>query len=395
MRIAIYTRPCWLDPTVPLACALSRDEEVHLFIEIAPEYGSRGLFDIPLKDLREGVMPALNILTSSGEMPPSLEADLRQLAGLYLVVHNSRRVYHPTAVLTALKTGCFIRSVRPDLIHLDDFTGRALPLIYSLPSIPVIVSLHDVEEHSGEISRRFHTIRQIGLKRVEALIFHSKHAYSLFKQSPRYRDIKLPGTVIPLGTYTLVQHWEAKIVNEHDNTVLFLGRISPYKGLELLWKAAPLVARRIPGVRFIVAGGLVSGYKLPPTPSLSNGSKFELHLRYIPNSETCALFRQCSIVVLPYTNATQSGVVATAYAFNKPVVATYVGGLPEMVIDGVTGRLVKAGSVEALAEAIIELLEHPEERQRMSINIQTVTQSDLNWPHLAEMTRNVYKQVFV
>ncbi len=393
MKVALYTRPSWLDATVPLACALSRDDEVHLFIEIAPEHGNRGIFDIPSLDLREGVIPALRVLVSNGDIPASLNADLGKLAGLYLVVHNTQRVYHPTAVLTSLRTGWFIRSVGPDLIHLDDFTGRVLPLIYSLPSIPVIASLHDVEEHSGEISKRFHAIRQIGLKRVKALIFHSKHAYSLFKQSPRYRNIKLPETVIPLGTYTLVQHWESKIINGNDNTVLFFGRISPYKGLELLWKAAPLVAQRIPGVRFIVAGGLVSGYKLPPTPLLSGGGRFELRLRYIPNAETCALFRQCSIVVLPYINATQSGVVATAFAFNKPVVATYVGGVPEMVIDGVTGRLVKPRSVEALAEAIIELLGYPEERQRMSINIQKVTQGDLNWPHLAEMTRGVYKQV--
>lgn len=68
-------------------------------------------------------------------------------------------------------------------------------------------------------------------------------------------------------------------------------------------------------------------------------------------------FAASDVVVLPYVSATQSGIVQIAYGFDKPVIATNVGGLPDVVTDGKTGYLVEAENPEKLAEAVCKFYE--------------------------------------
>ncbi len=94
---------------------------------------------------------------------------------------------------------------------------------------------------------------------------------------------------------------------------------------------------------------------------------------------------QSTFVVCPYLDATQSGVVLTAYAFGKPVIATQVGGLPEYVHHG--------ENPDALAEAIIYLLQNPEKRRQMKKAIQQLAETELSWSRIAEQTVKVYEKV--
>jgi glycosyltransferase involved in cell wall biosynthesis len=73
----------------------------------------------------------------------------------------------------------------------------------------------------------------------------------------------------------------------------------------------------------------VEGYTPPSPPALPRGGALQLIDRYLSNSDAAALFRSASVVVCPYRDATQSGVVLSAFAFGVPVIASAVGGLPE------------------------------------------------------------------
>src|SRR5512146_668340 len=84
----------------------------------------------------------------------------------------------------------------------------------------------------------------------------------------------------------------------------------------------------------------------------------------ICDEQRAELFRNASVVVLPYIEASQSGVVPLAYQYGKPVVATHVGGLPEAVENGRTGLVVPPRDERALASAILRLLGDAELRQR-------------------------------
>jgi glycosyltransferase involved in cell wall biosynthesis len=91
--------------------------------------------------------------------------------------------------------------------------------------------------------------------------------------------------------------------------------------------------------------------------------RVELRDGYVSNEDTALLFSACDAALLPYRSATQSGVVALAFGYGRPVIATAVGGLPAAVRDGVDGLLAPPDDADALARAIERVAR---ERERLS-----------------------------
>jgi glycosyltransferase involved in cell wall biosynthesis len=101
--------------------------------------------------------------------------------------------------------------------------------------------------------------------------------------------------------------------------------------------------------------------------------------RLLSEQEVAQLLASATVVVLPYTDATQSGVLAAAYALGTPVVATTVGSFPEFVRDGVSGLLVPPNDPEALAGAIRRVLLDPVLRDRLSRGADKLARTVLSW----------------
>ena len=113
----------------------------------------------------------------------------------------------------------------------------------------------------------------------------------------------------------------------------------------------------MPRVRIVIAG---EGEEMTRYRRLmAHPERFAIHDRWISDDERSQLFARASVVVLPYVEASQSGVVPIAYAHGKAVVASRVGGLPEAVEDGRTGLLVPPGDPAALARALARVLTDP------------------------------------
>ena len=140
--------------------------------------------------------------------------------------------------------------------------------------------------------------------------------------------------------------------------VLFFGRIAPYKGLELLVNASRIVKKRI-GNKFIllIAGeGDISLIK----NHMSDDDYAYIHLlnKRIPYWEIPDLFKGAKFLILPYAEASQSGVIPLAYTFSKPVIVSNVGSLSEYVEHGKTGMIFDSGNTDQLANYIIELVKN-------------------------------------
>jgi glycosyltransferase involved in cell wall biosynthesis len=136
-------------------------------------------------------------------------------------------------------------------------------------------------------------------------------------------------------------------------TLLFFGLIRPYKGLEYLLRAMPLVAREVDCLLLVVGEFYEPKERYTRLiEDLHLGERIKLVDRYVKNEEVSLYFRSADVVVLPYVDATQSGVVQIAFGLEVPVITTDVGGLPEIVEDGSTGFVVASRSSEQLAEAI-------------------------------------------
>lgn len=147
-------------------------------------------------------------------------------------------------------------------------------------------------------------------------------------------------------------------LRENQRYVLFFGFIREYKGLDLLLDAMADERMEKLGVKLIVAGEFYGDPK-PYQEQISRhdiGDRVVLHTEFIPDHEVNRYFCAADLVVQPYKNATQSGVSQIAYHFEKPMVVTNVGGLPEIVSDGKAGFVVKPDSQE-IADAIVRYFE--------------------------------------
>jgi glycosyltransferase involved in cell wall biosynthesis len=118
---------------------------------------------------------------------------------------------------------------------------------------------------------------------------------------------------------------------------------------------------------------------------------FVVRNEFVPYDEIQALFEEARVVVLPYTEATQSAVLSLAYAFEKPVVVTNVGGLPEMVRHGRSGFVVEPGDVDGLSAAVIRILKDEALRERMKAEIREMKQTTLSWASIARDTEKVFR----
>ena len=147
-------------------------------------------------------------------------------------------------------------------------------------------------------------------------------------------------------------------LRKNQRYVLFFGFIREYKGLDLLLDAMADERMEKLGVKLIVAGEFYGDPK-PYQEQISRhdiGDRVVLHTEFIPDHEVNRYFCAADLVVQPYKNATQSGVSQIAYHFEKPMVVTNVGGLPEIVPDGKAGFVVKPDSQE-IADAIVRYFE--------------------------------------
>ena len=137
---------------------------------------------------------------------------------------------------------------------------------------------------------------------------------------------------------------------------LFFGFIRRYKGLDVLLDAWGQVARRVPDARLVVAGEFYADEDALRPLAASLGDSVRLDAEYISDDRVPLYFGAADAVVQPYRTATQSGVAQIAFHFGRPVITTDVGGLAEVVPDGVAGLVVPPQDPAALAEAMVRFV---------------------------------------
>jgi len=353
--VELWGREGMLHYTAQLCNSLARLEDVQMTV-LLPSGTERGLFDPPVAvDYVDVVM----------------DATVRELALVPIKLARLPRFYRA------------IRMSMPDVLHLNNcHVWHILTLPWLRRQYPIVSTMHDVEPHPEQDDTwRKHRELDALARQSDGILVHGEGLKQ--RLLARYPELGADRvTVVPLGDFSFLTRY-SNDVPEEQNTVLFFGRIRDYKGLKYLLRAAPLVAQRLPDVRFVIAG---YGDMGPYRSLLTDDHKIEIHNRYIPDEDVAGFFRAASIVALPYIEASQSAVIPIAYAFGKPVVATLVGSLPDVVSDGETGYLVPPRDVPQLATAIVRLLEDKPLRETMGQNAYQKMRKELDWDRVVVPT---------
>ncbi|ELZ98024.1 lipopolysaccharide transferase family protein [Haloferax mucosum ATCC BAA-1512] len=201
--------------------------------------------------------------------------------------------------------------------------------------------------------------------------------------------------VIPHGAYSVFGNSDDVRGDPDPNTLLFFGNIVPPKGLPTLVEAIPKVARDIPEVTLIIAGdGKIS--KRSRRIIDRHEANFEVHNEFVPNDRVKTLFSRATLVALPYRSQQgtkgHSGVLATAFSFGKPVVASSASEFPELVADSGAGVVVPPADPDRLATAITSVLSDDDARATMARHSRAMADR-LSWDAVAEQYLDVYETI--
>lgn len=283
-----------------------------------------------------------------------------------------------------------IKVFNPDVVHFQVLNPLLLPVLIFLNRYPMVSTFHDVKLHVGEnhLLQRF--LLLYSRKYSNKIIVHGEKLKEFMIKEYNIPDEKVHA--IPIGEHEVApfKKYERTDLKDEGSLILFFGRIYEYKGLKYLIKAEPIITKEVPNAKIIIAGKGEDFKKYEKM--MKNRDNFIVYNRYIHYKEGAEFFQRCSVVVLPYIEASQSGVIPTAYGFKKPVVVTNVGSIPEIVDDGVTGFIVPPKNPTALAEAIVKLLKDDDLRKQMGENAYRKLKTDLSWDKIAEKTIEVYKE---
>ena len=276
---------------------------------------------------------------------------------------HSRQLVDSINPFNWIRTGLTVRRERPDLIIFKywlPFFGACFGTIAAVARwgtrTKVLYICDNVIPHEHRPGDRFLT--RFAFKRGDVFIVQSDQVErDLLSLLPRARCRKVPHPVYEIFGETIPKA-EARTrlgIPVNKPVILFFGYIRPYKGLMTLLDALPHVAASLDLTTLIVGE-----FYEDPAPyrdriaALGLGGRLKLAAEYVPNEEVSMYFSAADLLVLPYRSATQSGIIQIAYNFDRPVIATNVGGLPEVVIHGRTGLIVPPDDPVALARAVEE-----------------------------------------
>lgn len=274
-----------------------------------------------------------------------------------------------------------------DVVHFQWLTVQHLD-VHLLPrSRPLVLTAHDVLPREPRAGQRAAQRRLYD--RVDRVVVHAEHSRrrlveELGLEAGRVR-------VIPHGAFEHLARLPeerplpADLAAVEGPVVLFFGLLRPFKGLDVLLEAW----RGIEGAELWIVGNprmAIDQLRAAAPPGV------RWVPRFVPDAEVPAYFRRADLVVLPYREAEQSGVLATALAFGRPLLLSDVGGFGEVAQAG-AAELVASGDPGALHAALARLLADPQRRAELAAGAERLAAGPWSWEEIARRTLDLYREL--
>ncbi len=313
---------------------------------------------------------------------------------------ESERLIDSINPFTWIRAGFRIARSRPDMTVVQWWHPCFAPalvmicaILRMLSSTKIVFICHNVVPHETSPIDRI----------LSSIAFLAPHAFVVQSQEDRRNLLKIRKKAVvsshPLPIFDFFRSGEmtkeearAEIGEGEGPLLLFFGLIRPYKGLRHLIEAMPSIGGRT-GARLLVVGEFYED----STPyfelagKLCVSDRIGFIDRYIANEEVAAYFTAADLVMLPYLSATQSAIAQVAIAFDRPMIATRVGGLPEVVSEGKTGFIVPPADPEGMADAVSRFFDEGW-GERMAPNFEK-EKKRFSWASLADTLEEMHSKL--
>lgn len=276
------------------------------------------------------------------------------------------------------------RAHRAEAVHFQWLTVQHLDGLLLPRRRPLVLTAHDILPREARPGQRAAQRRLYG--RFDAVVAHSEHGRRRLIDELGVEAARVH--VIPHGVFAHLAEQrlpEAPPFETDLPVVLCFGLMRPYKGIDVLLEAW----RGIEGAELWIAGMPRMDIE-PLLAAAPPGVRFVP--RFIGDTELPGYFRAASLVVLPYREIDQSGVLFTALAFGKPLLLSDVGGFPEVAATG-AARIVPAGDPSALHDALAALLADPSALGEMAAQAAGAGQGEYSWESIARRTIELYRRL--
>ena len=296
-------------------------------------------------------------------------------------------------LLSTLKFSKFVKlkkqilKFRPDVIYYPMLHVWIPILNLFFKTVPNVYTMHDPILHKGEKNFILQNINLISARQANRVVLLSK----VFENVVTNYGIKFNNIdIIPHGEYSYYTQNGIMYNQNFKNTILFFGRINEYKGLDVLLKAFKKIYKKNNNTKLLIVGsGNIEKYE----ELLIDLDNVEIVNRWIGDDEISNFFDKADFLVAPYIDASQSGVIPTAYAFSMPVVTTNIGGLAEQVEEGRTGFLVESQDIDDLADCCLKLLNNPKLIKQMGQNAYQKSKTEMSWKDSVEKLLSGFNKI--
>jgi len=307
------------------------------------------------------------------------------------VIKGTRNLNILKKLYISHKINQLLKKINPDVIILDNSMLTYFVSTLSF-SKKILMIVHDPFLHSGENIVIDRYLRKMHFSLIENKILLNQNQKNDFIKYHDFDPNNIHTSFLSVYNFLNYHKTDKKLISSGFN-ILFFGRISPYKGIKYLLEAFVqiLATQNLSDISLTIAGSGdfdfdIESYKQYPEITFLN--------KYLYPEDLANLIFQSSVVVCPYTDATQSGVVMSAFAFKKPVIASNVGGLPEMIEDQKMGLIIEPKSSEAIVNALLKLYNDRDLLHEMSKNIEkTYFYGEKSWDASAELFINAMENI--
>jgi glycosyltransferase involved in cell wall biosynthesis len=258
-----------------------------------------------------------------------------------------------------------LREIRPDIVH-GHGTESAYGLVAAESGFPAVVSMQAVMTELVKVTPSYPFRCRAAQERratKKGRFFMGRTHYDMgFIRSinPAATIFDIPEAINPIF---FDEPWN----DPPGQRVLFVGSFYPFKGVPLLIKAMGKVRKTVPGAELGLVGSASGSVREEVETQLAEQGLSDCTRFYgfLDSEQIAALHRECALFVLPSLNDNSPNVLAEAMVSGMPLVAHDVGGVASMFENGVSGTLVKCGDIDALADAVQDLLLNREKRIQM------------------------------
>ena len=355
MVVVYYVNTYYLDAAIETIQSIKDRVELHVLIEVAPESKETNIIKIENIKLFNLIETAEAVL--GNKQWNELKKYFSGVASVHFVVYPFKRSFSPACLRASFMAGLFINRLKPDVIHFDSVSPRITGMFPLVMNKKLFITVHDPLPHTGEGSWKITAVEGLFFRVASGLFFYSAFARNQFSQ--HYPAIRAMLYLISFQPFTFIRQF-FKDTETKGKHILFFGRILAYKGVDMLLDAIPAVLAKFPDEKFVIAGK-----PLNCSLNLQLVEQYKANIQLIPEHistvELAGLIGNAKFIVCPYRDATQSGVLMTAYALGKVVVGSDVGAFPEYIHHDINGVLAKPDPV-SIANAIIGALENEKYR---------------------------------